>query len=162
MPAGFAYAAQSATSWFTDTKPAELLQLDAAEEYLRGALVVGFAILIAILVHALFTRVRANRRDLAVLQVIGCTRRQLNAITVWQAAPFVLGMVVLGIPLGIGLGRFAFTRFAQSLAVVDEVTISVALVVALVAAILVAAAIADVVAVAVTRRSRAATVLREG
>jgi len=159
---GFRDAAQSATSWFTDTKPAELLQLDAAERYLRGALVVGFAILIAILVHALFTRVRANRRDLAVLQVIGCTRRQLNAITAWQAAPFVLGMVVLGIPLGIGLGRFAFTRFAQSLAVVDEATISMALVVALVAAVLVAAAVADVVAVAVTRRSRAATVLREG
>ena len=95
--------------WFTDTKPAELLQLDAAMPYLSGALVVGFTILLAVLVHALWTRVRANRHDLAVLRVVGCTRGQLDTVTAWQVTPFALGAVLLGIPLGVALGRFAFT-----------------------------------------------------
>ena len=58
-----------------------------------GALIVGFAILLAVFVHALWTRVHANRHDLAVLRVVGCTRRQLDAITAWQAAPFAVGAV---------------------------------------------------------------------
>ena len=37
-PDGFPDASQTATTWFTDTKPAELRQLDAARTYLVGAL----------------------------------------------------------------------------------------------------------------------------
>ncbi len=158
---GFRDASQSATTWFTDTKPAELLQLDAARAYLLGALIVGFAILLAVFVHALWTRVHANRHDLAVLRVVGCSRRQLDAITAWQAAPFAVGAILLGIPLGIALGRLAFRQFAQSLAVVDDVTISGALIAALAAAVVVAAVIADVVAMAAARRGRTAAVLRD-
>ena len=73
-PAGFQDATQSTTTWFTDTKPAELRQLDAAMPYLSGALVVGFLILLAVIAHALWTRSRNNRHDLAVLRVIGYTR----------------------------------------------------------------------------------------
>ena len=158
---GFQDAGQTGTTWFTDTKPAELRQLDAAKTYLLGALVVGFAILLAVFVHALWTRVHANRHDLAVLRVIGCTRRQLDAITAWQAAPFAVGAILLGIPLGIALGRFAFRQFAQSLAVVDDVTISGAVLAVLAGAVVVAAVIADVAAVAGARRTRTAAVLRE-
>jgi hypothetical protein len=160
-PDGFPDASQTATTWFTDTKPAELRQLDAARRYLVGALVVGFAILVAVFVHALWTRVHANRHDLAVLRVIGCTRRQLDAIAAWQAAPFAVGGVALGIPLGIALGRFSFRQFAQSLAVVDDASISAGLVAASILAVLVAAGIADVIAIAGARKSHAAAVLRE-
>ena len=155
-------AAQSTTAWFTDTKPAELLQLDAAKPYLRGSLLLGFAILLAVIVHGLWSRARATRHDLAVLRVIGCTRRQLDVVTAWQVSPFVLAALLLGIPFGVAIGRWAFTLFAQSLSVVDEPSAPAAMLALLVLAVLVAAAVADLVAVVVARRSRAAAILREG
>ncbi len=161
-PEGFQDVGQTATAWFTDAKPAELRQLDAATPYLRGALVVGFMILLAVVVHALWTRARANRHDLAVLRVIGCTRSQLDAVTAWQVTPFALGAVLLGIPFGIALGRLLFRVFAQSLAVVDDASTSLATVAALVVAVLLAAAVADLAAVAAARRTRTAAVLRQG
>jgi putative ABC transport system permease protein len=158
---GFRDAAQSTTSWFTDAKPAELLQLDEAMPYLRGALAVGYAILLAVIVHALWTRARVNRHERAVLRVVGCSHRQLDAVTAWQVVPFVLAAALLGVPLGIAVGRRAFTEFAQSLAVVDDASTTPAMWAALVAAVLLAALVADLVAIAVARRTRVAAVLRE-
>ena len=108
VPNGFQDAAQTTTTWFTDAKPAEIRQLDAAMPYLRGSLVVGYAALLAVAAHALWTRARANRHDLAVLRAVGCTGRQLDAVTAWQALPAAVAALVIGIPLGIALGRWTF------------------------------------------------------
>lgn len=158
---GFQDAGQSATTWFTDTKPAELRQLDAAGAYLRGALIVGYAILLGVFVHALWIRVRANRRDLAVLRVVGCTRRQLDAITAWQTAPFAIGAIVVGIPIGLAVGRYTFRAFARSLAVVEQASIPALLVAALVVGTLLAGCVAAIVGVVAARRIGTATTLRE-
>ena len=158
---GFHDATQSTTTWFTGTKPAELRQLDAAMPYLSGALVVGFLILLAVIAHALWARSRTNRHDLAVLRVIGCTRRQLDTVTAWQVTPLALGAVLIGIPIGVALGRLAFRQFAQSLAVADDASTSAAVWAMLVVAVLLAAGIADIVSVMAARRSRTAAVLRE-
>ena len=80
----------------------------------------------------------------------------------WQIAPFALGAVLVGVPIGIVLGRRAFVLFAHSLAVVDTASSSVAGLLVLVGTVLVASVIGGVVAVAVARRSRAAIVLRGG
>ncbi len=159
-PLGFNDASRSHTRWFTDTKPAEIRQLDGAIPYLRGALAVGYVILFAVVTHALWTRVRTNRRDLAVLRALGATRGQLDAVTAWQAAPFALATVLVGLPIGLALGRWAFRLFARSLAVVDEATVSVATLGALLAATALAFAVATLVSVIVARRTRAATSLR--
>jgi hypothetical protein len=161
-PDGLRDAVGTATLWFTNAEPAEVRQLDAAMPYLRGALFVGYAILLAVIVHALWAIVRANRHDLAVLRVLGCTRRQLDAVTSWQVAPAVGAALALGIPLGVAVGRLAFARFAQSLAVVDDVSISLGLLALLVGAVLLSAAVAVVVATAMTRRTRTVVLLRAG
>jgi hypothetical protein len=161
-PKGFQDAAQTTTTWFTDTKPAEVRQLDAAKPYLRWALLLGFMILLAVVMHALWSRARASRHDFAVLRVIGCTRRQLDAVTAWQGAPFALASALVGIPFGIAVGRLLYRLFAESLAGVDDASTPAALFAALLVAVLVAAAVADVVAIAVTRRTRASAVLRQG
>jgi hypothetical protein len=161
-PDGIRDPVGTATSWFTDAKPAEVRQLDAAMPYLRGALFVGYAILLAVIVHALWAMVRANRHDLAVLRALGCTRGQLDAVTSWQVAPVVGVALVLGLPLGLAIGRLAFARFAQSLAVVDDVSIPLSTLALLVAAVLIAAAVAVVVATTMTRRARTAVILRAG
>jgi predicted lysophospholipase L1 biosynthesis ABC-type transport system permease subunit len=160
-PDGFRDANQSTTTWFTDAKPAELRQLDAAMPYLRGAPVVGYAILLAVIVQALWSRARANRHHLAVLRAVGSTRGQLDAVTAWQVAPFALAAAVLGLPLGIVVGRRAYSLFARSLAVVDNASTSPVIVAALVAALLLAVAIAGAVAVAVARRSHTISLLRD-
>ncbi|HKY16584.1 MAG TPA: FtsX-like permease family protein [Microthrixaceae bacterium] len=160
-PDGFEDRSDTETSWFDDAKPAELRQLDAAMPYLGGALLIGYSILLAVIVHALWTRTRSNRHNLAVLRALGSTGGQLDAVSAWQAAPLAFGAVVFGIPIGIVLGRRAFTVFAESLAVVDAATTTIAVVAALVAAVLVAAAIGAVAAVVAARRTPAAVTLRE-
>ena len=161
-PDGLRDAVGTATAWFTNAKPAEVRQLDAAMPYLRGALFVGYAILLAVIVHALWALVRANRHDLAVLRVLGCTRRQLDAVTSWQIAPVAGAAIVLGIPLGLAVGRLAVARFAQSLAVVDDVSIPFSVLALLVVAVVLAATVAVVVGTAMTRRNRTAVMLRAG
>jgi hypothetical protein len=160
-PAGFRDVAQSTTSWFTDAKPAELRQLLAAMPYLRGALVVAYAVLVGVIAQALWSLTRANRHDLAVLRVIGSTRRQLDVTSAWQVAPFLVGALVLGIPVGIAIGRLAYRWFARSLAVVDAAPLPASMVVALVGGVLLAGLVAALVAIASARRVRTAPALRE-
>ena len=104
---------------------------------------------------------RANRHDLAVLRALGCLRRQLDEVTAWQAAPFAAAALLVGLPIGIVLGRWTFMRFAQSLAVVDVASISAWTLLALIVALLIAIGIAVVISVVLGRRSRAAVILRE-
>jgi hypothetical protein len=159
--AGFTDRTRTSTTWFTDTEPAELRQLEAAMPYLRGALAFGYVALFAVVVHALWTRVRATRHELAVLRALGSTRRQLDAITIWQVAPFAVATIVVGLPIGILVGQRAFTVFADSLAVVDTATVPGATYGALAVAVVVGFAVATLVSVAVSRRLRVATLLRE-
>jgi hypothetical protein len=161
IPNGFQDVVHTQTTWFTGAKPAEIRQLDAAMPYLRGSLVVAYAVLLGVVAHALWTRTRAKRHDLAVLRAVGCTSLQLNAITAWQAVPVGLAAIVIGIPMGIVLGRRSFTLFAHSLAVVDEASTTVVTIGALTLAVLAAAAIAGLISVYVMRRSRPALALRE-
>jgi hypothetical protein len=160
-PEGFEDEA-SATVWFTETKPAEVRQLDEAMPFVRAALVLGYLIVLAVVIHALWTRARANRRALAVLRSMGATTRQLDEVTAWQAVPITVAAIVLGVPIGIGLGRLGFARFARSFAVVDEATTTALGVVALAAAVLLAVLIAVAISILAGRRSRTAVSLREG
>jgi ABC-type lipoprotein release transport system permease subunit len=70
---------------------------------------------IGALAHLLVTSVRANRRDLAVLKSLGCTRRQLSVMVFWQALLVVIIASTLGLLIGIGLGRVAWRRFADGI-----------------------------------------------
>ena len=113
------------------------------------------------MVHACWVRARADRRDLAVLRAVGFTRRQLDSVSAWQVAPLAVGVLLLGVPLGVIVGRRVYMLFAQSLAVVDVATISASMVAALVVAVLFAVTIGAVVALTVARRTETAAVLRE-
>ena len=155
IPNGFQDAAHTTTTWFNGTEPAEIRQLDAAMPYLRASLLIAYAVLLAVITHALWTRIRTNRHALAVLRAVGCTSRQLNAIAARQVLPAACAAIVIGIPLGIALGRQSFAYFARSLAVVDTPSTSVVTVGALVGAVLAAAAIACLVGLILSPPSRA-------
>jgi len=81
------------------------------------ALALGVAVLIS-LSAAVVTSARRRRRELAVLQTLGLTRRQLRAIIAWQALTLLLIAEFVGLPLGIVAGRWAWAGFATSLGVV--------------------------------------------
>jgi hypothetical protein len=77
----------------------------------------------AALAHALVTRVRRERRELAVLKTLGFTRAQVAAAIAWQATTILTVAVLLGLPLGAAAGRFTWHLFARDLGVVPEVVI---------------------------------------
>ena len=76
-----------------------------------------------VLVHLLVTSVRARRRDLAVLKTIGFTRRQLATTVAAQATTLVLVALVIAIPLGLVIGRWTWTSFADDLGVIAGVVV---------------------------------------
>jgi hypothetical protein len=65
--------------------------------------------------NALFLAVRRRRVDLAVLRALGATRRQLLATVGWQASTVAVVAGVIGVPIGVVIGRWAWTVLADAL-----------------------------------------------
>ena len=60
---------------------------------------------------------RRRRRDLAVLRTLGLVDRQLSALVRWQAATFAAIGLVVGIPIGLVVGRFVWHEVATGIGV---------------------------------------------
>jgi hypothetical protein len=89
-------------------------------------LAVGLAVgAIVALGLTLISSVRRRRRDLALLKTLGFTRRQVVAAIAWQASVTAAIGVVVGIPLGIIVGRELWTLFARSINAVPDPTVPV-------------------------------------
>ncbi|TML14054.1 MAG: FtsX-like permease family protein [Actinobacteria bacterium] len=118
------------------------------------------AIAAAVLAHALVMAVRHRRRQLAVLKTLGFDRRQVLATIAWQATTLAVLALVVGLPLGVSLGRWAWTLFAEQIGVVPEPVTPLPLILLVVPAAL---ALANLVALLPARnaaRTPAALVLR--
>src|SRR4029453_7665913 len=63
---------------------------------------------VATLGHLLVTSVRRRRRDLAVLKAVGFVRGQVSATVAWQATTLAILAVLIGVPLGVAAGRWAW------------------------------------------------------
>jgi hypothetical protein len=77
------------------------------------------------LAHALVSSVRRRRRELAILKTIGFVRRQVLAAVAWHATIVAAIALLVGMPLGIGAGRFLWNLFADDLGVVPEAVVPV-------------------------------------
>ena len=70
------------------------------------ALALFFALVaVATVAHALVTTVRRRKHDLAVLRSMGLTRRDSRLAIVWQSTLLAIVGIVIGVPLGIVVGR---------------------------------------------------------
>ena len=91
------------------------------------------------LAHVLLTSVHRRRRDLAVLKTLGLVRSQVLRVVAWQASALAGAALLVGLPLGILAGRWAWAIFAGSAGVSGAADVPVALVLAAVPVTLVLA-----------------------
>jgi len=66
------------------------------------------------LAHVLLTGLYRRRRELAVLKTLGLVRSQLLRVAAWQATALAAAALVIGLPLGVLAGRWAWALFAWS------------------------------------------------
>ena len=74
------------------------------------------------LAHALATTVGRRSHDLATLRSIGFTPRQTTACVVWQAVTIAAVALIVGIPLGLVLGRGAWWAAADPIGVRTDIS----------------------------------------
>jgi hypothetical protein len=104
-------------------RPAEIVNYRTMGDtpgFLGGTLAVGAVVALGL---TLFASVRRRRRDLALFKTLGFTRRQLASTVAWQASIAVGLGVIVGVPLGIVIGRVLWNRFAAALHVVPQPTV---------------------------------------
>ena len=88
----------------------------------------------ATLVYTLVSGIQRRRRDLAILATVGFLRRQVVAVVLWQATTLTALALLVGVPVGVAAGRWAWRLFADEFAVVPEPAIPFARLVLLVPA----------------------------
>jgi hypothetical protein len=112
------------------------------------------------IVHATATTVRRRLRDLAVLAGLGFVRRQISATLLWQATAVAAVGLVVGLPLGIAVGRWTWRLTADALWVVAPPRVPVVAVALVTLAAVVVVNAAALGAGAVGRRGAPAAALR--
>jgi len=112
------------------------------------------------LVHVLVTSIRRRRRDLAVLKTIGFRRRQITATVAWQATTISVIALLIGVPVGVIVGRWAWVFYADRLGVVAEPVVAVSKVLLTVPLAIVIANLVAFVPGLIARRTKPAIVLR--
>jgi putative ABC transport system permease protein len=126
--------------------------------YLLAALL-GLAAL-ATLAHTLISSVRKRRRDFAILKTLGFERRQVSATVAWQSTTIALIAAVIGIPIGIAIGRWGWNIFSEQVGVVPEPVTPVVFALLLIPATLLFANVIAALPARIAGRLRPAPVLR--
>ena len=109
---------------------------------------------------ALITAVRRRRRDLAVLKTLGFDRGQVRMTVAWQATTVAAIGLLLGIPLGLALGRVVWHLVADELGVAGTPSWPVLAIALLVPVALVAVNLMAALPAHRAARTRPAVVLR--
>jgi ABC-type lipoprotein release transport system permease subunit len=115
---------------------------------------------VATMTHLLASAVRRRRRDLAILKTLGFSRGQITAAVLWQSALLAAVALLIGVPLGVGVGRWLWTFFATQLGVLVEPRVPVPAVLLVIPAAIVLAGIVAAVPARVASLVKPALVLR--
>jgi putative ABC transport system permease protein len=109
----------------TPAPPPEVARLRDVESLPRALAVILALIGSVVVALALVVTVRLRRRDLALLRVFGFTRAQLTGSVIAQAVVFATVGLIVGIPLGLFIGQFAWQHIAGALGVAPDPAIPV-------------------------------------
>jgi ABC-type antimicrobial peptide transport system permease subunit len=141
-------------------RPAEIVNyrsMGATPALLGAALASGAVLALGL---TLIASVRRRRRELALLKTLGFTRRQLAAVVAWQSSVAVAIGTVVGLPLGIALGRSLWNLFANSIHVVPEPSVPTASIALVAAAALALANLVSAIPGRIAARTPTALLLR--
>ncbi len=109
--------------WQPTTPPSKvgnLGQIGSVPRLLAGALAV---LGLAGIAHALLIAVTRGRGDIAVARALGFTSRQARVTIVWQGVATTVAAIVIGVPMGILIGRVVWKRVADGVGALDLVSI---------------------------------------
>ena len=104
--------------------------------------------------------IRRRRRDLAILKTIGFQRRQLTSTVAWQASTLSVVALLVGIPVGIAVGRWIWSAFSNQLGIIPSPALPLLGVLLTIPATLLLANLIAFVPGRAAARVKAATVLR--
>jgi putative ABC transport system permease protein len=142
--------------------PAQDVQNLVRVDALPGLLAALLALLaVATLTHSLFASVRRRRRELAILKAVGFARVQLTGSVLWQTWALVLAGVVVGIPAGVLLGRWAWRFVATQIGSVQHAVVPIATVGIVVPIAVIVATMAALVPAFLAARVQPSTALRQ-
>jgi hypothetical protein len=130
-----------------------------------GGLPISIALGVAVaavlaLALTIVASVRQRRRELALMKSLGMRHGQLRAVVISQASAILVVAIVIGIPLGIAAGRWAWTAFAAAIGVVPAPVVPAAALALGVVALLAAGNMLAAWPAAMAARTSVARVLR--
>ena len=114
----------------------------------------------ATLTHLLIVSVGRRRREMGLLKALGFVSRQVGATVYWQATTVTLVGLVVGVPVGVALGRVIWRAFALNVGVVPEPVVDLWVIVGLGVAVLVGALVLAIGPALAAARARPARLLR--
>jgi ABC-type antimicrobial peptide transport system permease subunit len=114
----------------------------------------------ATLAHLLVVSVSRRKREIGLLKVLGFVNAQVVSAMTWQASTLALIGIVIGVPLGVVIGRGVWSAFANNLGVVPVSVVPIGLLVVLVAAVVVVANLIAIAPALVATRSKPGDLLR--
>jgi ABC-type lipoprotein release transport system permease subunit len=140
--------------------PTSLINFGEAVNFplIFGAMLAVFGA--ATLAHLLIVSVSRRRRDVGLLKVVGFVNRQVATAVGWQATTLALAGIVVGVPLGVAVGRAVWDAFATNIGAVPDSVVPVGLLCLLVAGVVVVANLIAVVPALVATRAKAGDLLR--
>ena len=115
----FCRTVQQTTCVLTSQRPngiTNYASIDRTPAVLAGLLAVVGA---AVLGQFIVVSGRRRRRDFAILNALGMFRRQVRAITAWQVSTLTGLALLVGLPLGVAVGRWSWALFGRSLGIPD-------------------------------------------
>ena len=145
---------------FTTQRPGDIANYAGVRATPLALAAVLVVLGVASLAHGLVTSVHRRRRHLAILRALGFGGRQVSATVAWQATTVGLLAVVIGLPLGVALGRWAWVLFAHRLGVETEPLVPIGLLLAAVPAAVVGSNLLALLPARSARRSDPAAELR--
>ncbi len=141
-------------------RPAEIVNYQSTGStpaLLASGLALGAVVALGLTLAA---SVRRRRRELAMLKTLGFTQRQLAAAVAWQASVAALVGIVIGVPMGIAVGRWLWILFARAIYAVPAPSVPVAEVVVIALGTVVLAILAAALPGRIAARTPTALVLR--
>ncbi len=140
--------------------PANLVNFGEAVNFplIFGLVLILFGV--TTLVHVLVVSVARRKREAGLLRALGFVRRQIAYSVWWQTTTIALVGLVVGVPVGILIGRAVWQEFALSLGVLPVAVVVPWVIVAVAAGTLVVASALAIGPAVVAARSRPASLLR--